>query len=516
MGKIKSAIVTTIVALATLVLFFFGVVSCALPDGVHRYNSMLSAIHLGSDLSGDAYATLLPEGVITADEYDFTVSDTENEEQAAEYKDTYVASASGAYYVDKDVLAAYSDNQTEAFSLLAKDVKSDAEIISARFAGRRLSSYSVSVADGCAVRVAVATNFTYAAYSGNDSNSLSEDLTYASSAISYLTLGGGLTLRNTVIGRADLVTSSASSSGATVTYNLLSARTDVSDLFKGASYYGIGGTYAVRVDLTEEGKEEISSVSSDVAASDDTNILFYVGDVNVISLTCEAQITESTFYIQVNDEETARNYAAILNSVATGNPLSMEYTYDEVIYDTAATGTNSAMFFAIGALVVLVAAMVYSIARYKKLGLTFALMLLLFASAMVAIVYLVGLTLTTAGVFVGVLCLALFAISNFWAFENIRRETKEGRTVQASVKLGYKKSIAGVLDLHIVLVVISVIVALVCATEAAACGLILMIGTLASYVLHWFTRFMWYVTMSPARDKYKFCGFKREVLDDDE
>ena len=194
----------------------------------------------------------------------------------------------------------------------------------------------------------------------------------------------------------------------------------------------------------------------------------------------------------------------------------MEYTYDEVIYDTAATGTNSAMFLAIGALVVLVAAMVYSIARYKKLGLTFALMLLLFASAMVAIVYLVGLTLTTAGVFVGVLCLALFAISNFWAFENIRRETKEGRTVQASVKLGSKKSIAGVLDLHIVLVVISVIVALVCATEAAACGLILMIGTLASYVLHWFTRFMWYVTMSPARDKYKFCGFKREVLDDDE
>lgn len=514
MGKIKSAIVTTIVALATLVLFFFGVVSCALPDGVHRYNSMLSAIHLGSDLSGDAYATLLPEGVITADEYDFTVSDTENEEQAAEYKDTYVASASGAYYVDKDVLAAYSDNQTEAFSLLAKDVKSDAEIISARFAGRRLSSYSVSVADGCAVRVAVATNFTYAAYSGNDSNSLSEDLTYASSAISYLTLGGGLTLRNTIsgIGRKDSITST----GETETYTLLPAKSEVSDFFKGASYYGIGGTYAVRVDLTEEGKEVISSISSEVAASDDTNILFYVGDVNVISLTCEAQITESTFYIQVNDEETARNYAAILNSVATGNPLSMEYTYDEVIYDTAATGTNSAMFLAIGALVVLVAAMVYSIARYKKLGLTFALMLLLFASAMVAIVYLVGLTLTTAGVFVGVLCLALFAVSNFWAFENIRRETKEGRTVQASVKLGYKKSIAGVLDLHIVLVVISVIVALVCATEAAACGLILMIGTLASYVLHWFTRFMWYVTMSPARDKYKFCGFKREVLDDDE
>ena len=54
MGKIKSAIITVIVTLATLVLFLFGVVSCNLPDGVHRYNSILSNIHLGSELSGDS------------------------------------------------------------------------------------------------------------------------------------------------------------------------------------------------------------------------------------------------------------------------------------------------------------------------------------------------------------------------------------------------------------------------------------------------------------------------------
>ena len=54
MGKIKSAVITAIVALATLALFLFGVVSCSLPDGVHRYNSILSNIHLGSELSGDA------------------------------------------------------------------------------------------------------------------------------------------------------------------------------------------------------------------------------------------------------------------------------------------------------------------------------------------------------------------------------------------------------------------------------------------------------------------------------
>ena len=109
-----------------------------------------------------------------------------------------------------------------------------------------------------------------------------------------------------------------------------------------------------------------------------------------------------------------------------------------------------------------------------------------------------------------------FAGSNFFSFEQIRKESDAGRTIQAAVKQGYKKTLSGILDLHIVLLVISVILALVCTGTAAGCGLMLLIGTLASYVLHWFTRFMWYVTMGPARDKFKFCGFSREAFDEDE
>lgn len=362
----------------------------------------------------------------------------------------------------------------------------------------------------------VPTNFTYAAYSGNDSSALTDELSYISNAMAYLTLGGELTLRNTAMGRQDNIYYSQSADGTTATYNILNARTSVADIFDSVSYYSAGGAYAVRINLTSYGQEIISAVSEDVAASDDTYIRFYVGEYNVINLTCESAITGGSFYIQANDSQTARNYAALLNSVATGSALSANYTYDEVIYNTSASGTNAAMFLAIAALVILVAVMVYAIARYKKLGLVFSLMALLFASAVIAVVYLVGTTLTTAGALVAVLCFAMFSGCNFWSYEAIRRESKEGRTIPASVKLGYKKTFTGILDLHIVLLVISVMLALICTGEAAACGMILLIGTLASYVLHWFTRFMWYVNMAPARDKYKFCGFKREVIDDDE
>ena len=127
MGKIKSAVITVIVALATLALFLFGVVSCDLPDGVHRYNSILSNIHLGSELSGDAYTTLLPEGVITAEEYAFTVA--EESDKADEYRDTYVASESGAYYVERDVLSSYGSSDAAAFAALAEDVAADATVV---------------------------------------------------------------------------------------------------------------------------------------------------------------------------------------------------------------------------------------------------------------------------------------------------------------------------------------------------------------------------------------------------
>lgn len=522
MGKIKSAVITAIVALATLALFLFGVVSCSLPDGVHRYNSILSNIHLGSELSGDAYVTLLPDGVITAEEYSFTVA--EGGDKADEYKKDYVPGSDGSFYIDRAELAQFTtdgaaDTDAEVASALAQfedQVANDAEILSARFGERRYTSYSVSVAGGCAIRVSVPTNFTYAAYSGNDSSALTDELSLISNAMAYLTLGGELTLRNTAMGRQDNIYYSQSADGTTATYNILNARTSVADIFDSVSYYSAGGAYAVRINLTSYGQEIISAVSEDVAASDDTYIRFYVGEYNVINLTCESAITGGSFYIQAGDAQTARNYAALLNSVATGSALSANYTYDEVIYNTSASGTNAAMFLAIAALVILVAVMVYAIARYKKLGLVFSLMALLFASAVIAVVYLVGSTLTTAGALVAVLCFAMFSGCNFWSYEAIRRESKEGRTIPASVKLGYKKTFTGILDLHIVLLVISIMLALICTGEAAACGMILLIGTLASYVLHWFTRFMWYVNMAPARDKYKFCGFKREVIDDDE
>ena len=111
--------------------------------------------------------------------------------------------------------------------------------------------------------------------------------------------------------------------------------------------------------------------------------------------------------------------------------------------------------------------------------------------------------------------LLTFYISRKKAF---RKKNYSGHKTPQKEKYidGYKKTLLSVLDLHALLLVAAILVALVCVGELAACGFIFFIATIASYVLYWFTRFMWYVISSPVKDKFKFCGFSREVYDDED
>ena len=106
-------------------------------------------------------------------------------------------------------------------------------------------------------------------------------------------------------------------------------------------------------------------------------------------------------------------------------------------------------------------------------------------------------------------------VSNGVVFTEVKRLVATGRTIQASVKEAYKNVLMTVTDMHIVLVVVSILLAAVGVGEVAACGLIMVVASVASYVLYWFTRLMWYVLSAPVRDKFAFAGLKRVVYEDD-
>lgn len=511
MSKVKSVIITVLLALAIAVAAFFAVISFPVANSVKRINSIASNIHLGADLSGYAYTTVYPEGVITAEEY-------------VNLEDNSGYSQVGGLY--------YDNTKYEDLDQLKKDVADDAESLNKRFGQKGYSSYSVAVEDGLSIKISVPTNYSYAAYKGNDSSAQSSALSVADAALSSLTAYGELTLRTT-----DTSISLTDSNNNAITYDSTKRGKDKwvdiakvdgaktyslangdreSDYFKSITSSTIGNVSRITFNFTDEGRTKFKELTTRASNSSSKTIYFCVGDRILVNFSCESVVNDKSLVLQASNSETAENAAIAMNSAAGGSALKLIYQdYKNALTTQAAGGENAALFMFIASILVLAGLCAFLIVKYKRLGAVVSAIAVAFALVIVYALYLLNIQVTFAVILTAMLLLGLFVISNAIVFAETKRLTESGRTMQASVKEAYKKVLMTVTDMHIVLVIVAILLATVGVGEVAACGLISVIGVVASYVLYWFTRFMWYTASSPVKDKFRFAGLKRVVYEDD-
>lgn len=511
MSKVKSVIITVLLALAIAVAAFFAVISFPVANSVKRINSIASNIHLGADLSGYAYTTVYPEGVITAEEY-------------VNLEDNSGYSQVGGLY--------YDNTKYEDLDQLKKDVAYDAESLNKRFGQKGYSSYSVAVEDGLSIKISVPTNYSYAAYKGNDSSAQSSALSVADAALSSLTAYGELTLRTT-----DTSISLTDSNNNAITYDSTKRGKDKwvdiakvdgaktyslangdreSDYFKSITSSTIGNVSRITFNFTDEGRTKFKELTTRASNSSSKTIYFCVGDRILVNFSCESVVNDKSLVLQASNSETAENAAIAMNSAAGGSALKLIYQdYKNALTTQAAGGENAALFMFIASILVLAGLCAFLIVKYKRLGAVVSTVAVAFALVIVYALYLLNIQVTFAVILTAMLLLGLFVISNAIVFAETKRLTESGRTMQASVKEAYKKVLMTVTDMHIVLVIVAILLATVGVGEVAACGLISVIGVVASYVLYWFTRFMWYTASSPVKDKFRFAGLKRVVYEDD-
>lgn len=523
MSKAKSVVITVLLALAIAVAAFFAAVSFPINNKVNYLNSIASNIHLGADFTGYAYTTIYPEGVLEAEEYEALA--TADKETAYEKV--------GGLYVEK---AVHSD-----IDKLKADVASDADKLKERFGKKGYSSYSVAVEDGVSVKISVPTNFTYASYVGRDDTTRLEDLSLAGSALSTLTAYGELTLRTT-----DKTISLTDANGKTITYNaekesrndrwvdeatvtdddgstkktytLADGEDNVADYFKSITCTKIGNVARITFRLTNEGREKFKDVTTRAASSTSKKIYFFVGNKQLMPYTCEEVVDSGRFTLQTTDVNAADNLAITMNSAVNDGALSLDYQdleSDDIIASSATGGELAAVLAFVACVLVVLGLCIFLVVKYAKLGAVSSLITVLFALVELYALAILGIQVTFAVIFACMACLALFAISNVIVFREVKRLTLVGKTMQASVKDGYKNMIMTVSDMHIVLVIVAILLATVGVGEVAACGFISVIGVVASYVLYWFNRLMWHVTSSSAKDKFAFAGLKRVVYEDD-
>ncbi len=508
MGKKKSAVILILITILILGLCFMCTVSFSYgTDKMKTFDSVVNMMgkdaKLGAPLAdGENYrgggytAVYYPDGVISAEEYEkncaslkaASEADAEDQEKAdayTDYRDGYLPY--GSLYLEKESVCGGADG-TEPTEEFLEKFDSAVELFRARYGRLNMTDVTVAVTDGLSVKVflpdygtAQAVIINYFSYTGEFS------LTYGSSP----------------------------STATGIEYSKKDNET-VRDYVKGASWGTNGSTAYVAVRLTSKGKDVLSNWTQGAASSAIT-LYFNVGDEQVISLSISEQVTSSTIYVSGSyTSETAKAVATTIDSAINGAQTDLGFTVGSCYRSGALFGDLALTLLYIGFGVLFVAMMAFFFIRYRSLAVVHLYTFLLWLFLLIIVYWGVGLHIGIEIFLALVLSGALLSVSNAYSFECARKEYSYGKTMASSVKAGYKRCLWPLLDAHGVLALFAVLVYAIGITELHFFGLALVLGvvfsalgTLAVNRLHWAAM------MSFAKDKGKFCNFKREDDDDE-
>ncbi len=500
MGRIKSAIVLTLITLIIAVLC----VVCFVPfplggDGIHYFNPIINWADKTSDLGGYQYGedagylggaytvVLYPEGVISAKEYHDN-GETENDTE-------YVPYANGSVYLDKEEVCGGGTEPTEEFKAA---FATQLDCLKERFSRLHAEGATLEVRDGYTVRA-----------------TLPSSLDASVAAFLYFSYMGDVTV---LYG-----TSSDAASASQVIPETGKDAKPASEYIKGASMRTNVGTVFVEVDFTSAGLDILSDATS--GAADSTGYLFVqVGGETVINLSVSEQIHDNLYISGSYTNDSARVVASTIDTaldyegdlgMTMGELHHTDGSFGSVTLGSLTLTALDLVYIAFGVLFVAMA--VFFLIRYGLLGFANILSYLLFLPLMVLLYWSVPITIGAGSIAAFAISSVLLCVSNAVAYEAARKEYAVGKTIASSVKTGYKKTFWHIFDLHIALVIVALLVYLIAITELSLFGLALTFGVALSGICSLLVnRFLWYVTMGLSKNPGKFCHFKREEVEDDD
>lgn len=495
MGKKKSVVLLTLI---TIVILVFCAISAipTFPLSVFKKGSVkewypaTAQYDLDADLSGGYVTHYYPEGVISELDYDAELEEklATSQEEADEYAELYTP-YKGLYLStdpDLDIVKWNSETEeydvTDGFKLAVKDT---IKMVAARFEARGYSSFRVSVVDDFVIKA-----------------ELPKSEVNAVTVFSFFSYTGEFEISN-----------------GTDTLFPLKDDGSASEYFKSFKAKERNDAPYIEIKTTDKGAKKLDELTS----SDASALNFNIGENTVVN-PAPAYIVEQSdnvWIIGMNDLEVAKTICVALSTAIEFGDTGLTFKkvdnsaygeYDAVYGDNARTLLFIACAIAVVLLVALPivkyagfgVAMAYSTLTY--FGITtfcfaFITEKLLEVTAGTAIVFLLGLIAT----------LLLSARTH----AAIKKEFSLGKTIESSVKTGFKKTLMGAIDVCVVFALGSIalligaaglhmlaIQAIVCAAVAAFCSLL-------------WTRVINYLLMSAAKNKYEYFRFVREDDDDE-
>ena len=205
-------------------------------------------------------------------------------------------------------------------------------------------------------------------------------------------------------------------------------------------------------------------------------------------------------------------------AIESGTENDLSLSVGEMHRENASFGNDALVMLYIALGVLLAASAVFFFVRYGRLGFAHLYTMLTYLIAMTLCLWAIDFLTIGVGTVLAVLVGAVvLSISDAMAYEYARREFATGKTMTFAVKSGYKKCFWHIFDAHIVLAALGFITYFIALTELAAfaftLGIAMFFSGLCTLAVD---RFCWYIMMPFAKDKAKFCRFKREEVEEDD
>ncbi|HLI59253.1 MAG TPA: protein translocase subunit SecD [Solirubrobacteraceae bacterium] len=128
----------------------------------------------------------------------------------------------------------------------------------------------------------------------------------------------------------------------------------------------------------------------------------------------------------------------------------------------------------------LIIVILFLIAYYRVLGLIATSTLLIYAVYFYALIKLIPIVLTLAGIAGLILTIGVAADANIVIFERVKEEIRAGRSVRAGIVTGYKKGLSAIIDANVVTIMTAFILFVLSTQQVQGFAFTLGIGTVVS------------------------------------
>ncbi|HWF54033.1 MAG TPA: protein translocase subunit SecD [Solirubrobacteraceae bacterium] len=174
--------------------------------------------------------------------------------------------------------------------------------------------------------------------------------------------------------------------------------------------------------------------------------------------------------------QTAQNLATQLRLGAL--PIKLKLISTEQI--SASLGKQALHQGLIAGLIGLIVVALFLVAYYRVLGVIATTALIIYAVYFFALIKLIPITLTLAGIAGLILTIGVAADANIVIFERVKEEVRAGRSIRQAIITGYKKGLTAIIDANVVTIMTAFILFVLATQDVKGLAFTLGVGVLVS------------------------------------